>query len=290
MDPLVRRKTLEAGKLGKMALEYAQSLIEPGSLLLDVAEKTEQFIRDNGGLPSFPLNLSINNEAAHYTPSPGDTKTFRTGDVVKVDIGAQVEGYISDNAATVEVGNQGKYSDLIECSRAALNSALKVLRPSVEINRIGAAIGETIESFGFKPVKNLGGHGIKQYDLHSTIFIPNYDDGNRRRIEPNQLIAIEPFASTGIGMIHNGPGGNIYIFSGTKQKKGDPVIDNFSTLPFAERWLAKIKPDYNEYLKKNLFMKQISHFAVLKEHRGAMISQAEHTVLFDGDSVTVTTL
>ncbi|MGP6207534.1 type II methionyl aminopeptidase [Cuniculiplasma sp. SKW3] len=290
MDAQEKNKILEAGKLGRMALEYAQTLIEPGALFLDVAEKTENYIIENGGKPSFPLNLSINNEAAHYTPAPNDKKTFKTGDLVKVDIGAQVDGYISDNAASMEVGGKGQYSDLIDCSREALNAALKVLRPNVEIGKIGAAIGSKIESFGFKPVKNLGGHGIKRYDLHSTIFIPNYDDGNGRRIEPGQLIAIEPFASTGIGMIHNGPGGNIYIFSGTKPKKGDPVIENFNTLPFAERWLARVMPDYKDYLRKNLFMKQISHFSVLKEHKGAMISQAEHTILFDGDQVIVTTL
>jgi methionyl aminopeptidase len=289
MDLEEKRKILEAGKLGKKALEVASSLIEPGALLLDVAEKTENFIRDNGGVPSFPLNLSINNEAAHYTPSPMDKKTFKTGDLVKVDIGASIDGYLSDNALTVEVGGKGEYTNLIDCTKEALNSAIKVLRPNVEIYKIGRAIGETIESFGFKPVKNLGGHGINRNDLHSTIFVPNYDDGNGRRIANNQLIAIEPFASTGVGLIHNGMGGNIYIFSGTKPKPNDPVIKNFSTIPFAERWLAKVMPEYKDYLKRNIFMKQISHFAVLKEHKGAMISQAEHSVLFDGDEIIVTT-
>ena len=290
MDAGEKRNILEAGKLGKKALELASTLIEPGTLFLEVAEKVENFIRESGGVPSFPLNLSINNEAAHFTPAPNDKKVFKTGDLVKVDIGASVGGYLSDNATTVEVGENGQYSDLIECPRKALDKALSVLRPNIEINRIGQAIEEVIHAYGFKPVKNLGGHGIKKNDLHSTIFVPNYDDGNRRRIEDGQLIAIEPFASTGIGMIHNGMGGNIYIFSGTKPKPNDPVIKNFNTLPFAERWLAKIEPDYKEYLKKNKFMKQISHFAVLKEHKGAMISQAEHTVLFDGDQVITTTL
>ncbi|MGP6294043.1 type II methionyl aminopeptidase [Caldiplasma sukawensis] len=284
-----KRKILEAGKLGKLALQEALSLIEPGARFLDVAENTEKFIRDNGGKPSFPLNLSVNNEAAHYTPSPDDKKTFKTGDLVKVDIGAQVDGYISDNAATMEVGGKGDYSDLIDASKEALENAISKLRPGIEIWRIGQAIEEKIVAHGFKPVKNLGGHGIKRYDLHSTIFIPNYNDGNGRRIEPGQLIAIEPFASTGIGMIHNGPGGNIYIFDGTKLKKGDPVVDNFNTLPFAERWLKDVYPDYRDYLKKNIFMKQISHFPILKEHRDARISQHEHTVLFDGDEVIVTT-
>ena len=289
METDVKNKYLEAGRIGREALEYAQTLIEPGSLLIEVAEKTEQFIRDQGGNPSFPVNLSINNEAAHYTPSPGDTKTFKTGDVVKVDIGAQVDGYLSDNAATVEVGESGKHSDLIDCTREALNAALKVLRPMIAVRRIGAEIEKVVSSFGFKPIRNLGGHGINRYDLHSSIFIPNYDDGNAALIKPDTVIAIEPFASSGIGMIHNGPGGNIYILSGTKINREEEIYRNFNTIPFAERWLAKIDPDYKKYLKKMLFRREVSHFAILREHSGALISQAEHTIMVLSDDIIVTT-
>ena len=289
METDVKNKYLEAGRIGREALEYAQTLIEPGSLLIEVAEKTEQFIRDQGGNPSFPVNLSINNEAAHYTPSPGDTKTFKTGDVVKVDIGAQVDGYLSDNAATVEVGESGKHSDLIDCTREALNAALKVLRPMIAVRRIGAEIEKVVSSFGFKPIRNLGGHGINRYDLHSSIFIPNYDDGNAALIKPDTVIAIEPFASSGIGMIHNGPGGNIYILSGTKINREEEIYRNFNTIPFAERWLAKIDPDYKKYLKKMLFRREVSHFAILREHSGAFISQAEHTIMVLSDDIIVTT-
>ena len=81
MDPYEKSCILKAGKIGKAALEFAQTLIEPGALLLDVAEKTENFIRPEGAQPSFPLNLSINHEAAHYTPFPNDKKTFKTGDL-----------------------------------------------------------------------------------------------------------------------------------------------------------------------------------------------------------------
>ena len=289
METDVKNKYLEAGRIGREALEYAQTLIEPGSLLIEVAEKSEQFIRDQGGNPSFPVNLSINNEAAHYTPSPGDTKTFKTGDVVKVDIGAQVDGYLSDNAATVEVGESGKHSDLIDCTREALNAALKVLRPMIAVRRIGAEIEKVVSSFGFKPIRNLGGHGINRYDLHSSIFIPNYDDGNAALIKPDTVIAIEPFASSGIGMIHNGPGGNIYILSGTKINREEEIYRNFNTIPFAERWLAKIDPDYKKYLKKMLFRREVSHFAILREHSGAFISQAEHTIMVLSDDIIVTT-
>lgn len=99
--------------------------------------------------------MSINNEAAHYTPFEGDKKKFKTGDLVKVDLGAMIDGYISDNAASIEVGNTGNYSDLIDSTREALNAAIKILRPMVNIYKIGEEIENVITSYGFKPVKTL---------------------------------------------------------------------------------------------------------------------------------------
>ena len=289
MDQNVKRKYLEAGRLGKMALEYGASLVAPGAKLFDVAESIEKFIRDNGGKPSFPVNLSINNEAAHYSPFRGDQKQFSTGDVVKIDVGAQVDGYLSDNATTVEVGEGGKYSDLIQCTREALNAAIRTLRPMISARQVGSAIEGVISSHGFKPVRNLGGHGIKRYDLHSEIFIPNYDDGNATQIKPDTVIAIEPFASTTIGMVHNGPGGNIYILSGTKIRKDEILYQNFNAVPFAERWVADIMPDHKEYLRKMIGSKEVSQFPVLKEHSTSRISQAEHTIMILSDEIIVTT-
>lgn len=289
MDTEVKRKFLKAGEIGRKALEYAASLIEPGTLFYDVAEKAEKFIIDEGAKPSFPLNLSINNEAAHYTPSEGDRKKFRTGDLVKVDLGAEVDGYPSDNAMTIEVGGTGKYSDLIDATREALNSAIKKLRPMIQVRQVGAEVERQITNRGFKPVKNLGGHGINRYDLHSSIFIPNYDDGNAAMIKPDTVIAIEPFASTGIGMIHNGQNGNIYILSGTKNDEKETIFENFNTLPFAERWLAKVRPDYKNYLKSMISRSQVSAFPVLKEHSSSRISQAEHTIMVLSDEIIVTT-
>ncbi|SMD31300.1 type II methionyl aminopeptidase [Picrophilus oshimae] len=289
MDHDVKEKYLQAGKIGKMALDYAQSLIEPGALFYDVAEKTEAFIRDNGALPSFPVNLSINNEAAHYTPYENDKKKFKTGDLVKVDLGAMVDGYMSDNATTVEVGNTGKFSDLIDATREALNNAIKMIRPGIELYNIGNTIADTINSYGFNPIKNLGGHGINRYDLHSEIFIPNYNDGNGERLKIDKVIAVEPFASTGIGMIHNGMPGNIYIVEETRIDKNEEIYKNFNTIPFAERWVAKLMPDYKEYIRKKLNERYISAFPVLKEHKNSYISQAEHTIMVLSDEIIVTT-
>lgn len=289
MEKEIIEKYLEAGKIGKMALDHAMTLAEPGALFLDIATETEKLIRDNGAQPAFPLNLSINNEAAHYTPFTGDRKKLKSGDLLKIDIGAHVDGYMSDNAATVEVGEAGNYTDLIESTRAALNKAISVVRPMQRIGEIGRVIGSTIESYGFKPVRNLGGHGINRYDLHSSIFIPNYNDGNARQLSPGMAIAIEPFASTGIGMIHNGPGGNIYILSGTKIRKDEPIYRAFNTAPFAERWVSGLVPDHEKYLKKMMKTREISHFPVLKEHVNSRIAQSEHTLLVLPDRVIVTT-
>lgn len=289
MDPEVKEKYMQAGSIGKKALEYGKSLVEPGALFYDVATGIEKYMEELGGKPSFPVNLSINNEAAHYSPFQGDKRKFKTGDVVKLDVGAQVDGYLSDNAATIEVGETGNHSDLIDATREALNTAIKKLRPMIQIRQIGAEIERVIRNRGFKPIKNLGGHGINRYDLHSEIFIPNYDDGNATPLRPEMVIAIEPFASTGIGMVHNGPGGNIFILSGTKVRKDEILYKNFNTVPFAQRWVADLMPNANDYIKSMKKSRELSEFAVLKEHKGSIISQAEHTIMILSDDIIVTT-
>lgn len=288
-SPEIKNKFKEAGKIGKLALQKALSEIEPNRTFIQVAEAVEKEIMDLGGKPSFPVNLSVDNEAAHFTPAYNDKKVFRTGDVVKVDIGASIDGCLSDNAATIEVGESGKYSDLIDSTREALQKAISSVRPGQQVRTIGRAINEVISSYGFKPVKNLGGHGIGIYDLHSAPFIPNYDDSNGYALKAGTVIAIEPFASTGIGMIHNGPGGNIYIWSAPKADETNTVYKSFNTIPFAGRWLHDLVPDHTAYIKTMLKKKLISQFAILKEHRGAMIAQSEHTIIIENDGITVTT-
>ena len=264
MDPEIKEKYKLAGSIGMKALEYGKSLVEPGALFYDIATGIEKHIEDLGGKPSFPVNISINNEAAHYTPFEGDRKKLNSGDVVKLDVGAQVDGYLSDNAATIEVGETGEHSDIIDATREALSAAIKKLRPMIAVRQIGAEIERVIRSYNFKPVRNLGGHGINRYDLHSEIFIPNYDDGNATPLHSDMVIAIEPFASSGIGMIHNGPGGNIYILSGTKVREDEILYKNFNTVPFAQRWVARLMPDPDDYIRKMVRSRELSEFAVLK--------------------------
>ena len=284
------KKYMEAGKIGKEAREYGAELIKEGVSYYEVAEKIEKYIIDAGAFPAFPVNLSRNNIAAHYTPIKGDNMYFKRGDVIKLDLGAHVDGYISDTALTVEVGSN-KWEDLIDASRDALKNAIKSLRPGIIVSEIGRVIEDTIKSSGYNPIYNLTGHGLERYDLHYKISIPNYDDGNATRIEPPMAFAIEPFATDGRGYVKNGNGGNIYIFTKTDNLEGIylDLYKKFRTLPFAARWCAE-KPDYLDILGKGVKTGILHHFPILREKRKFIVAQTEHTIIMTGDEIIVTTL
>ena len=282
-------KYLEAGKIGKEAREYGKELIKEGASYYEVAQKVEKYILDAGAKPAFPVNLSTNNVAAHYTPVKGDNRYFRKGDLVKLDLGAHIDGHISDTAVTVEVGTN-KWEELIEASAEALNNAIKSIRPGIRVSEIGRVIEETIQFHGFNPVRNLTGHGLGVYDLHHGISIPNYDDGSPIELNPDMAFAIEPFATDGKGHVRNGPGGNIYIFRRTSSLEGfyKELFEKFLTLPFAARWCE----DYENYqilLNKGVLMGFLYHFPVLQERKKRMVAQTEHTILLTSDGVIVTT-
>ena len=283
------KKYLEAGKIGKEAREYGKELIKEGASYYEVAEKVEKYIRDSGAKPSFPVNLSVNNIAAHYSPIKGDNKYFKKGDLVKLDLGAHVDGYISDTAVTVEVGTN-KWKELIDASAEALNNAIKAIRPGILVSQIGEVVEETIRFHGFIPIKNLTGHELDVYVLHKGLSIPNYNDGSRAKLLPGMAFAIEPFATNGRGYVTNGPGGNIYMFRKTKKLK-EPyasMFEEFKTLPFAARWCEKYD-NYEGILKKGSLLGVLYHFPILKERKKAMVAQTEHTIVLTDDEVIVTT-
>ena len=275
----------KASEITKKAKREAEKLLKPGESIYNIAETIEQKIIDLGGFPSFPVNISINNIAAHYTPTINDNIILKDGDVVKFDFGAQVNGYCIDTAFTVEI-NDNKYRDLIEASRNALENVKKIIRKDIEISEIGKVIENTIKSYNYNPIYNLSGHKIEQYILHSRITIPNYD--NKSKIKLNEgIYAIEPFATNGIGFAKEDKPSGIYSIISDKSIR-DPNIKKFfqeiynkyKTLPFAYRWLYK---DYNnkinlklfiEYLKKN---GNIYEYPILVEQSNGIVTQFETT-------------
>ncbi len=288
-------KWKKAGKITKEAIEYAKSIIKPGVKYLDIARKIENFIISKGGKPAFPVNISINNVAAHYTPSYDDNRIVEKNDVIKIDIGACVDGYIGDAAITINLNND--HEKLLLAANEALENAISIIREGIEIRKIEEEIQNTIEKYGFKPISNLGGHEIRRYILHTGLFISNSKTNNSQKLREGMIIAIEPFATDGIGYVKENE--EVQIFSLIDPNKNSRIgrdvlryiIENYKSLPFAERWIIKrfgvfkARSSLYDLLKKEI----IGEYPVLIERPNSFVSQFEKTVLVTKEGCEVLT-
>lgn len=268
----------DAARIAAHARELGLRLTVPGARRRDVADAVEASIRDAGAEPAFPANLSRNNEAAHYTPDPEDAVVFVAGDLVKVDVGAHLDGVLADTADTVEVGGTHRHENLIRAAREGLRAGIAEVRPGGRVDDISRAIAAAIRARGLKPIEDLTGHSIERYLLHAGKSIPNVPGRSSDTLEEGEIIAIEPFATNGDGHIENGPFGNIQRFRADPGPK-DPVLarlyGRFRTLPFTLRWVAG--DDEREALRKA--RRQLQTYPVFLETGRGLVAQAEHTVL-----------
>ena len=271
-------------------LHQGADLVKVGASLLEMVEVTEAMVVEEGADLAFPLNISFNEAAAHDTAMPGDERTFSSGDLVKVDLGVQIDGYIADTALTVDLGD---HADLVEASRAALEAAIAVVRPGITTGEIGTIIQATIEEHGYKPVANLTGHGLGHYDLHASPTIPNIAMAGGAVIEEGMVFAIEPFATTGSGRISEGNRVEIYQQIAARParlpsaRRVLKIARPRRGLPFARRWVPGGKVDIG---LMNLVQSGILHpFPVLHDVPGSFVSQAEHTLIVTADGCEVTT-
>lgn len=278
-------KYRKAGRIAAEAREYGIKLVKENSSLIDIAEQIEQMIRNRGGIPAFPVNISINNTAAHFTPKSEDKIKFRKGDVVKIDVGAHVDGYIGDTAGTVEV-NSDKYSNLIKSAKEALSAAVELIHAETELPIIGSAVEQTIHAYGYKSVENLTGHSLARYRLHAGKSVPNIKTNVKEKLSSGDVIAVEPFATNGSGRVKDCGWGNIYRFVRDRTPKSSRgklmlsyIKENFGTLPFAERWCSGIVENHNSVLKELMKEMLIAAYPVLKEIENSVIAQAEYTVI-----------
>ena len=286
----------KAGKLAHDALHFGKELIKEDQSMLNATEKIEKYVSDNGGKLAFPTNLAINNVGAHWTPSSKTTDKFKKGDLVKLDVGVHIDGYIGDNALTVEIGTD-KYTKMIDTSREALNAAIEVAGPGINVGMIGYAVQTTIENRGYKPIANLTGHGIKRYNLHSGISIPNVKENGGSILKAGDIIAIEPFVTDGAGRVGGKRNSNIYHvrqIRNIKDEKAAKMIDEiqrrYKGLPFAERWLHQIQNEHaTNSLTKLMRAGIISYFPVLDELGKGMVAQSEHTILITNSGSEVLT-
>jgi len=284
----------EAGKIAIEVRNFAKEIIRPGMKLLGIAEQIESKIMELGGKPAFPVNLSINEIAAHYTPGFND-ETLASG-ILKVDIGVHVNGCIADTAFSLDLENNEENKKLIEASEQALAKGLEKIRYGIEVREIGKEIQEAIVSNGFSPIRNLTGHQVTKYFLHAGISIPNYDNGNNTKINKG-VYAIEPFVTNGQGIVYESKPSGIYIFRERKGVRGklakdmmDYILEEYGTLPFCSRWLIK-KFGTRATLALKLLEQAgaVEQYNTLVEKGRGKVSQAEHTAIVFEDNVEIIT-
>ena len=284
------KKNIEAGKIVRQVREEAVKLIKPGVKLLEVAEFVENRIRELGAEPAFPCNISINSDAAHFTPKLNDDRVFKEGDLVKLDIGAHIDGYIADTAVTVDLGDN---NDLVKAAEEALKNAIDIIHAGVNTAEIGEVIESTIKEFGFKPIINLTGHGLQPYIAHAPPTIYNVKIERGVKLEEGIVIAIEPFVTNGVGRVSERSECEIYSLISIKpvrmkiaRQLVDEILRKYKTLPFAKRWLNRPSDVILAKLVRDGILRA---YPVLTEVSGGLVSQAEHTVIVESDKARVIT-
>lgn len=299
MNNEVYDKYILAGKIAAEARDFGISLLKPSTSCLDIANKIESKILEKGGGLAFPVNISINEVAAHFSPKHDDTLTLKKDDVVKLDIGAHVDGYIADTAVTVEIGNNN-YNEMIKASSEALDAAIKILKAGITLYEIGKIVQKTITSYGYKPIDNLTGHSMQKYILHAGMSVPNIpDEIYNGKPKDGDVLAIEPFATNGAGHVISGPGSNIYLCKDSLKKLiirdkeakliFEKIKNEFKTLPFAQRWFKK-QFNYSEMsLRKLSFIGLLKHYPQLIDAKKGIVTQKEHTVIVTEDGCEVIT-
>ncbi len=301
MDDDVYEKYRRAGKIAAEARDYGAGLIKTGVSFPNVADSVESRIVEKGGGVAFPVNISVNEIAAHYTPRHDDKLVFKKSDVVKLDVGVHVDGFIADTAVTVEV-ETNEYEDMIKASSDALDAAIDMIKPGVNLGDVGKKIEETIKSYGYKPVENLTGHSLECYNLHSGISVPNVST-KLGRVKPRDgdVLAVEPFATNGKGHVISGKGSNIYLCNKSfrsrfvRENRSKVVFKKikaeFKTLPFSQRGCKKIFPNTADIILRRLtFLGTLKQYPQLVEQNHGIVTQKEHTVILKDDGCEVTTI
>jgi methionyl aminopeptidase len=281
------KKYQKASEISKKCKEYGKSIAKSGMNYLEFSKKIENKILELGGGIAFPVNISVNDTAAHDIAQIDDTRVFEKGDLVKLDIGVHIDGFIVDSAITFEI-ETNNHSELITLNRKALDEALKVIKPGIKVSEIGKAVEKVVKGSKYKIIKNLTGHGIEQYDIHSGFGIPNYDTKTNDILERGMVIAVEPFLTDGDGMIKSGKSSGIYQLEYDKPVRLYRDVLNFIkkeflTLPFNIRDIqdkfgyAKAKSSI-AYLVRN---ELLTDHQVLLEKKGSVVSQFEHTIIVE---------
>jgi methionyl aminopeptidase len=287
-----------SGKILRESREEMKQFVCEGIPVIEICEKAESLIREKGGKPAFPCNVSINEVAAHYTSPPNDERKIPEKAVVKVDMGVHVDGYVTDTAFTACFNPE--YRSMQSAAEHALSAAIESIHGDMAISQIGRIIEKTIKNHGFKPISNLTGHSVGRYLIHAGTSIPNVNQVSFSKIRFGEVYAIEPFVTLpdAVGRIENSPEVTIFRLIKVKSVKKPYtkqllkyIEDNFRTLPFAERWLFNAVPkhEHHDAFKELLECKAIMGYPVFTEISRKTVTQAENTVLIEENGCAVLT-
>lgn len=290
---------INAGKIASEVRENARRKNHVGSTLEEICNSIEKEIINRGGKCAFPVNVSLNEIAAHYTAEPNDTTIVKDTDLLKIDLGVQINGHIADTAVTVCY--DPKYDFLVQAAEAALREAMSIIRVGAKSSDVGKTIENTTKQMGGIPIANLSGHSLEQYTIHAGKSVPNIWSIGSFSFQSTEAYACEPFVTTpeGSGFVREGKIRNIFSLVTRKRTKDDDankMIDfiwqKFNMLPFALRWFI---PEYDkktarELLERLIKNKVVRSYPILVEANEQRVAQAEHTFIPQENGVLVTTI
>lgn len=297
--PMQFQDYINAGKIAAQVRENVRKKNHVGSTLFEICESIEKEIIQKGGKCAFPVNTSINEVAAHYTAEPNDQKVIKETDLVKIDLGVQINGYIADTA--VSMCYDAKFDFLIQAAEAALRNAISIIKDGTKSSDVGKVIENTVKEMGCIPIANLSGHSLERYTIHAGKSVPNIWSIGSFTFSPSEAYACEPFVTTkdGLGFVREGIIKNIFSLATRKRTKdaeadklADYIWEKFNMLPFALRWLVQEWDEKNAriLLEKLIKNKVVRSYPVLIEANGQRVAQAEHTFIPKENGITITTL
>jgi methionyl aminopeptidase len=289
---------LKAGEIASKVVNNAVKEITIGDRFIDVCTKIEDNIKHFGGEPAFPCNICVNDVTAHYTSTIDDEKVIYDGDVVKIDLGVHIDGYIADTARTISFNPD--YDIMVNAAEMVLEEALGFIKAEVRSGDVGRLVSDAAQKWGFRPISNLSGHLLKQYQIHGGLSIPNIWVANTPTLKSGEVYAIEPFITTqdGAGMVVDDVIKNIFALI-SRKKTGEKDLDFLMeqiwkkrrSLPFAARWfidLFDIKM-IDQMLNKLVKGKIIRAYPVLVEAKKKPVAQFEHTFMPTESGVMILT-
>jgi methionyl aminopeptidase len=294
MDSEILEKYRKAGEISAQVRKEVLEKIKPGMKILELAEFIENRVLELGGKPAFPVNIGINDITAHYTPVVNDATMIKAGDLVKIDHGIHVDGYVADMAYSYCSGK----NELIKAAEDILHAGIKVIKPGIKVHEISQAINEAVEAAGVGIIVNLTGHGLDRYVIHGPPTIPNIANDSRHELKEGDVIALEPFVCEKNGYVKESEPVEIFSFlqpRPVRLPEARSILDlagnEYMGLPFCKRWLAKrgISPFKISFALKQLEVSNaIRGYPVLKERSGMHVAQAEHTVIVKDKPLVIT--